>query len=380
MIGIYILPLWGCPMSSDPAQPRNLIPIAVIGDGCAGLSLAAKADLLPGYALAIVAPRPEHPQEDHIWGMWQMDWLKDTVPLARKIWYKWSIRSAETEIMMQAGKHPYLALTRQTWLAHCKQRATLHGVTFHDKMAKLVDLPAQQVFDSRPPKQRPDMMLQHFIGWHVRAASGSFDDDTAILMDFRCDQSRGMHFIYCLPFSDSEALVESTLFSPNLEPDTFYETAISKWLTGCAGLTDFEVTQTETGAIPLGLMARHDPKMQGIGGNGGAIRPSSGYAFSFIQKQIATAVLQVAGGDQLRFTRPHKKIDLWMDRVFLSVLRHQPQHAPEIFTKMAARLTADEFALFLSGEADMTLRAKVVTAMPPLPFLRAALQPEPGAP
>jgi len=47
---------------------------------------------------------------------------------------------------------------------------------------------------------------------------------------------------------------------------------------------------------------------------------------------------------------------------------------------MAARLTADEFALFLSGEADMTLRAKVVTAMPPLPFLRAALQPEPGTP
>ena len=70
MSGNYILPLRGCPMSSDPAQLRNLIPIAVIGDGCAGLSLAAKADLLPGYTLAIVAPRPERPQPDHIWGMW----------------------------------------------------------------------------------------------------------------------------------------------------------------------------------------------------------------------------------------------------------------------------------------------------------------------
>ena len=65
--------------------------------------------------------------------------------------------------------------------------------------------------------------------------------------------------------------------------------------------------------------------------------------------------------------------------MFLSVLRHQPQHAPEIFTKMAARLTGDEFALFLSGEADMALRAKVMTAMPLRPFLRAALRPEPGA-
>ena len=28
-----------------------------------------------------------------------------------------------------------------------------------------------------------------------------FDDSTAILMDFRCDQSKGIHFIYFLPFS-----------------------------------------------------------------------------------------------------------------------------------------------------------------------------------
>ncbi|MDG2403847.1 MAG: lycopene cyclase family protein [Paracoccaceae bacterium] len=367
-------------MSSDFIELQKPIPIVVIGDGCAGLSLAAKADLLPEYALAIVAPRPEPPETDHIWGMWQMDWLKDVVPLARKKWQKWLIITAETKVLMQADTHPYHALTRQTWLAHCKQRAAQYGVTFHDGMSKLADLPAQQVFDSRPPKRRQNMMLQHFIGWQVRAASGSFDDSTAILMDFRCDQSRGMHFIYCLPFSDCEALVESTLISPRLEPDAFYETAISNWLTDCAGLMDFEITQTEKGAIPLGLMARHDPNLQGIGGNGGAIRPSSGYAFSFIQKQIARAVAQVANGGQLQFGRPHKTIDLWMDRVFLAVLRHQPEHAPEIFTKMATRLTGDEFALFLSGEADMTLRAKVVTAMPPLPFLRAALRPESGAP
>ena len=52
-----------------------------------------------------------------------------------------------------------------------------------------------QILDSRPPTVPDDIMLQHFVGWEVKAAAGSFDPKTAILMDFRCDQTRGMHFI-----------------------------------------------------------------------------------------------------------------------------------------------------------------------------------------
>ncbi|MGB1864008.1 MAG: lycopene cyclase family protein, partial [Candidatus Puniceispirillum sp.] len=70
-----------------------------------------------------------------------------------------------------------------------------NGVTFHDSLdAAHLDRDAE-IFDSRPPKVADGVMLQHFVGFEVRAAAGSFDDSTAILMDFRCDQSRGMHFI-----------------------------------------------------------------------------------------------------------------------------------------------------------------------------------------
>ena len=217
-------------------------------------------------------------------------------------------------------------------------------------------------------------MVQHFIGWEVRAEAGSFNDDTAILMDFRCDQSRGVHFIYCLPFSDCDALVESTLISPNIEKNEFYEGAISTWLSDCAGVKKFKVLRREKGAIPLGLMKRHDPDFQGVGSNCGAIRPSSGYAFSFIQKQIATSLNRARIGDKLSFSSPHKKIDLFMDRVLLSVLRNQPHYAPKLFSTMAAKLTGDEFARFLSGEADIILRFKVIMAMPPWPFIRALLR------
>ena len=64
-------------------------------------------------------------------------------------------------------------------------------------------------------------MLQHFLGLEVRSRHEIFDPDTAILMDYRVDQSRGMHFNYLLPLSATEALVESTLFTPSVCPADF---------------------------------------------------------------------------------------------------------------------------------------------------------------
>ena len=38
-------------------------------------------------------------------------------------------------------------------------------------------------------------MLQHFLGQEIEVERPVFDDSTAILMDFRVDQTHGMHFI-----------------------------------------------------------------------------------------------------------------------------------------------------------------------------------------
>jgi lycopene beta-cyclase len=60
-----------------------------------------------------------------------------------------------------------------------------------------------------------------------------------------------------------------------------------------------------------------------------------------------------------------------MDEVFITVLRHKPETAPELFLRMANALDGDQFALFLSGEAGWKIRFKVVMAMPKLIFIRA---------
>ena len=124
----------------------------------------------------------------------------------------------------------------------------------------------------------------------------------------------------------------------------------------------------------MATLPQRDPHLTGIGANGGAIRPSSGYAFSFIQKQIDQIIASAKPGQPLTVKTPHSRFELFMDGIFLRVIRHHPALAPQIFTAMADRLTGDEFALFLSGEAGPRLWTKLVLAMPKWPFLCAVFQ------
>ena len=237
-------------MSGDQQQP---LPVSVIGAGCAGLSLAARAADLPGHKLSLIAPKQDD-SDDHIWGFWAMDWLQQATSATRKQWANWQIISNTQHIVHHSARHPYCAIHRQRWLQDCQDKAEASGVEFrHNLVPQGVaeQIMAGQILDSRPPPVPDGIMLQHFVGWEVRAAAGAFDPTTAILMDFRCDQTLGMHFIYCLPFSDQEALIESTLFSPELAPADFYEAAITSYLKRICHLSAFEISRSESGVIPL---------------------------------------------------------------------------------------------------------------------------------
>ena len=168
------------------------------------------------------------------------------------------------------------------------------------------------------------------------------------------------------------------MFTPHRESDSFFETAITQYLAAYCGIAKFTKRRREIGAIPLGRLPNSSSAMIGLGSNAGAIRPSSGYAFAFIQKQIADIISGVGQttamidkGGPLTVRCPHKPVDLWMDEVFVAVLRHWPALAPALFLRMARALNGDEFALFLSGEANWALRLKVILAMPKWIFLKA---------
>ena len=69
-------------------------------------------------------------------------------------------------------------------------------------------------------------------------------------MDFRVDQSNGVHFTYVLPFSETEALVEDTFFSEEPARPSVYEENLAAYLDS-RGVTTYEITHRESGVIPM---------------------------------------------------------------------------------------------------------------------------------
>ena len=341
----------------------------ILGDGIAAMMLASRAGELPEHEMTIVHPEGAPMSRDHMLGFWKMDGLETAVECSRASWSRWSIVTNVGKNVMHSDKHAYHVMHKANYLQTCRDKAEQNGVKFIEQRSMNADEPSL-IFDSRPPHASRNAMLQHFLGQEIEVDKPVFDPSTAILMDFRVDQSKGMHFIYLLPYSPTQALVESTLFTTSILQREYYENTIKNYLTDHYGASIKNIIHEEQGVIPMGSLSPHDESIPGIGANAGAIRPASGYTFVFIHQQIQRAIQASNQGKPLRFKRPHKAIDVWMDAVLLTVLRNWPQQGPKLFGRMASSLSGDEFVRFMSGQANWRLRLKVILAMPKLPFIK----------
>ena len=359
---------------------RSIAPkqanMAIIGAGCAGLSLASRlvaTENASGIKACLYGPVSPSATNRHSWGFWATNGLTEQAGLARQRWQKWQIITAKQKVTQTAHAHHYCSLDSRDWLTHCLD--SIDGHIPHEPDS-LPEPGTQTIFDSRPPVVPDGAILQHFRGVEIKTVQPCFSPDTAILMDFRCDQSRGIHFIYLLPYSPSEALVESTMLSPQCQDDAFYSEAVKTYLETYWTTGGWQVIHTEQGCIPMAFVQPANPNYLPIGANGGCIRPSSGYAFAFIQKQTDALIDRLIrnGPDCLTpatMPRPISRFDLFLDRIFLHVIRHHSDRAADIFARIATALNGDEFARFMSGLADFKIYAKLITAMPIGLFLNA---------
>ena len=235
--------------------------------------------------------------------------------------------------------------------------------------------PGPFVFDSRSPRTHSACLTQEFIGQTITLEKPLFDQDIVTLMDFRCDQSEGIHFIYILPFSSREALIESTRISLFQCSKEFYKNAINLYLKENLGSVRFKIVAEEYGKIPMGKLEKFEEKYLGIGNNGGCIRASSGYAFNAIQKQAQSIAKKITNGESIntqnQIPATSSRFEKKLDSIFLMALAKQPKRASEYFIKISKRLEGDEFARFMSGNASKMVLLKLICALPIVPFLQA---------
>jgi lycopene beta-cyclase len=195
------------------------------------------------------------------------------------------------------------------------------------------------------------------------------DADTATLMDFRVDQSKGLHFIYALPFSSNHLFIESTMISNKIEAKEWYRDAITEWLTR-EGIEVREKLREEVGVIPMQEPQKNISRAPTIGGASGAVRLSSGYAFSAIQTQMTRLTEGIVKGNYKVPAATSSHLN-FMDRVFNDVLISNPRLGVDLFMRTAGALKGDQFAHFMLGSASLTGWLKVISAMPKWPFIKA---------
>jgi lycopene beta-cyclase len=211
---------------------------------------------------------------------------------------------------------------------------------------------------------------QTFLGVTVKFPRPVFEVDNAVLMDFRTQQSNsGINFIYVLPYSEREALIESTCFSANFFDPEKHRRAVEKYTRENFG-DDYQIKSEESGKLPMTTVTfpvKSGERFYSIGVAGGSARPSSGYAFHRILRQtsrIARAIVQKEpiprNFDSLKYR--------FLDAVFLESIARHPKSAKEFFLQMFAGADADSLIRFLLDESSLRDDSAVISALPKIPF------------
>ena len=221
-----------------------------------------------------------------------------------------------------------------------------------------------------------DALTQRFLGWFVEAPEPVFDPSCVVLMDFDVTPNGELRFMYVLPFSQTSALVEDTTIGRSgVAPETS-RAEIRRYLTTRYGLDAFTVMREEEGALPMFLpRTPHTEPLRVIpvGTAAGAVRPSSGYAFTRTQRQVSQLARAFAAGTPSPAPVGRRR-DRELDRVFLEALGENPEAFAGYFMNLGRRMPGDRLARFMMDAATPRDIAALVSALPKGPFTRAAVR------
>jgi lycopene beta-cyclase len=196
-------------------------------------------------------------------------------------------------------------------------------------------------------------------------------------MDFTGDAPTGagdaVSFVYVLPTSPTEALVESTVFSRSRRAPLGHRAHIADHLRRRwdLGPRDFEVTGSESGSIPM-TDAPARTGRPGAAVISGLIRPSSGYGYARAHRHAPVVAGHVLAGTAVPAFRDRARTRA-LDAVFLRFLRDRPDAAPEAFRRLFT-LPGPLVVRFLTERSTLRDDLRVVLALPPAPFVAAALR------
>lgn len=277
--------------------------------------------------------------------------------------------------LCEISKHPNIQFI-QSAVQHVFSTETSTGVMVDNEVIYCKYLFNSILFGQPELNNHEYWLLQHFKGWIIETEEAAFDPGQAILMDFRTDQEAGTAFCYVLPFSANRALVEYTLFTPQLLEASAYDEGLKQYIEQVLRIKNYRIADTEFGVIPMTnfRFQQSQNNIINIGTAGGYTKGSSGYTFQFIQKASAAMVNQIIEkGYPYPTHKPHGRFHFY-DSVLLHILYHQTLPGSSIFTDLFKKNKPQQVLKFLDNETGLGEELSIISTLPTWPFMKAALK------
>ena len=373
--------------------------IAFAGAGLSALSLAVRLSELPDPPrIVLIDPRTEFPH-DRTWCHWQLHKTPFDAAITHR-WHNWLVRTSKVGTTRRGVRTPYIRIPSDRFYEVALQKLSTspHVTLLRGKSVDTIEshpnrttlhlsdgqrIESAWTFDSRPPTNDNAPWRQIFRGLELHSPEAHLDPTTVTLMDFQSAGPDGIRFFYVLPLDEHTALVEDTWLVPRGKSPTFTEDQILHYARKNLSATAWQIRHREEGNLPMSPPSVSSAlsevkKRQRIipwGTAAGAVRASSGYAFSRIQRASERMAHHWSqhGRPDLNITHESPLL-AWMDRVFLRVMDHHPERVPGFFTRMFDRVPPQALARFLESEPRPADILRVMCALPPAPFLAAALR------
>lgn len=216
------------------------------------------------------------------------------------------------------------------------------------------------------------VLQQHFIGWFVKSEQEVFNPEKATFMDFSVAQKGNTRFMYVLPTSKTEALIEYTLFSPHRLQREEYENEIKKYIEKL-GITEYKIIEKEQGSIPMTCFPfwkSNTKNVLNIGTSGGWTKASTGYTFRNSDKKSSELVAFLETTTDFR--KFHKRTKFWFyDLLLLDILNRKNELGSTIFSTLFKRKTPELIFKFLDEETSFKEDVQVMLKCPSILFIKA---------
>ncbi len=370
----------------------------IVGAGCAGLSLMVHLIHSGKFSnkKILLVDRATKTANDHTWCFWEMEpGLFE--PVVSKYWAELNVHFPGFSQKLQIAPYKYKMIRADDFYKYCFELiAQQPNITIKygeiESLHTAVDsaritlsgqeLRAEYIFSSaaiEPVIKQPGKhyLLQHFKGWMIETPAPAFNPDAATFMDFRIPQTAGTSFIYMLPLSSTQAMIEATVFSKELLQNSVYEKMLVDYLKQYFPDLQYKITEEEYGVIPMTnhIFPAADGRIIYLGTAGGKTKASTGYTFNPIQAHSAqlTAQLIATGNPYLKEKKSAARFRFY-DRILLHLLANNLLAGDQIFKRLFKRNSPQAIFRFLDNASTVTEELKLTMTLQKSIFLKATIR------